>query len=137
MRQLQQVEVYQAENVVVKWKVLLENGATAEGEADTGRVKIAAQAEKLQVYLTARDNQPTCPPLELHEEISNFCGLTDSGYIAILQHVLMSQDEDDIKDLLQRRGVPNKIPEFELAENGASRPLSRLLLTFLRATRET
>lgn len=97
----------------------MEGGKPAEGDADTGRVKVAAANQKLEVYLTARDNQPTCPPLELHEEISKLCGLTDPSHIAILQHILMSTSNDDIADLLQRRGVPNKIPEFDWDDSGA------------------
>jgi len=113
MRQLQNVVVYRAEKVVVIWKFVTEDEKSVESDADTGRVKLAATAQTLEVYLTARDSQPACPPLELHEEISNFCGLTDPNHIAMLQYILMSTSNEDIEDLLQRRGVPNVIPEFD------------------------
>lgn len=82
------------------------------GRADSGRVKLTTEGDTLSIFLRHVDIDETRPPFELQEEMTKFCGITDSAHITLLHWILREPDIGKIEDILQRRNIPNKFPEL-------------------------
>lgn len=133
--QLHNVEVFSAERVSIEWQLSLpgdrdigDTNLRITGRTDSGRVKLTSDGSILKIILRTHDVDPTRPPLELHEAMARFCGINDQSHVAILHWMLIEQDLNEIEDILQRRGVPNEIPEFD---NLPHDPSSGDVLVFL------
>lgn len=120
MAQLHNVEVYSTERVIIEWVLSLgenRSGVAATfrvfGRTDSGRVKITQEGHILKIILRQNDIDSSRPPLELQEEMTKLCGITDRSYVAILHWILIERDLNEIEEVLQRRGVPNSLPEFD------------------------
>lgn len=116
MAQLHNVEVYSADEVIIEWVLSLgesQSDFRVFGRADSGRVKLTQEGHILKIILRKNDIDSAHPPLELQEEMTKFCGITDRSYVAILHRILIEHDLNEIEDVLQRRGVPNDLPEFD------------------------
>ena len=105
--------MHQSENVVVEWIVTKTDGDTIHGRADSGRVTSSPGKQGLQLFMREEDVTATLPPLELQEELANFGEIEDVKYVSILLYILMQDDLKLIEDTLQRRGIPNDVPEFK------------------------
>lgn len=110
---LQSVKVNQVNKVFVRWSAALPRGEAVKGHLDSGRVKLAVENSQLQLYL-AKNVNPSCPPLELVQELAKFCEIHNPEKITILQHILMQPDIDEIKYALERSGIPDDIPDPEM-----------------------
>jgi hypothetical protein len=117
--------VYQSEKVVVEWVATTSDGNTIHGRADSGRVRLSSEEQGLKVFMRKEDIAATLPPLELQEELANFGEIKDLKYFPILLYVLMQEDLQSIEDTLQRRGIPNDIPEFK-SINGKPPSISKI-----------
>jgi hypothetical protein len=114
MAQLRKVEVHSAEKVTVEWSVKPDNAHhMIMGRSDSGRVKLTVVKDILKVILRENDVDAARPPLELQEEMTKFCGITNPVHVALLHWMLVEQDLNEIEDVLRRRGIPNNIPEFD------------------------
>lgn len=118
--QLRQVEVYSAEKLIIEWQMSIPGDLPAGkiaykvvGRTDSGRVKMIKDENHLKIILRKDDVDPARPPLELQEEMSNFCGITDGSHLAILHWLLGHHDLEEIEYVLQRRGVTNVVPELD------------------------
>jgi len=60
--------------------------------------------------------------------MTKFCGITDRRHVEILHWILIEHDLNEIEDVLQRRGIPNEVPEFD---NMPHDPVSGEALVFL------
>jgi len=124
MEQLHTVEVYTAEKVTVEWELKLKRrDVRTIGRAESGRVKVTAADKILKIFLREHDVDAACPPLELEEEMTKFCGIANPIHTAILHRILMVGDLKEIEDVMQRKGIPDDVPEFDtmlrnLAEGG-------------------
>ena len=118
--QLIGLQVFQVEKVIVEWTIKSPKGETIRGHADSGRVQIstAQYNRNLQIFLTSEDIEASCPPLELEEELSKFCGITDPRRVGILQFILMQSNTKSIEDALKRRGILRNIPDVEAEIQG-------------------
>lgn len=74
---------------------------------------VAADDELLKIYLIEDDMRIGCPPLELTDELSKFCGIEKNEHIRLLTHILVQSDIRKIEVDLDRRDVPGLGPEFE------------------------
>lgn len=113
--QLRNVQVFKADTVVVEWVLKLPDGNKIYGRADSGRVQLSSNKLKrgLQIFLTGDDIESLCPPLELEEELSKFCGINNPNHVGILQYILIQSDIETIHHALQRRGIHSIVPEFD------------------------
>jgi hypothetical protein len=76
-------------------------------------VKLTQVGNILKIILRENDVDAARPPLELQEEITKLCGITEPFHIAILHWILVEHDLKEIEDVLQRRGIPDDLPEFD------------------------
>ena len=111
MNQLLGVHVYEAQGVSVSWKFRSSWGTVISGRAEKGRVMLATEADILKIYLISEDMDIGCPPLELTDELSIFCGIKNADHIRLLGHILVQKDTKRIEQDLNKRGVPDAIPE--------------------------
>jgi len=113
--QLRNVQVFKADKVVVEWALKLPGGDTIYGRADSGRVQLSSNKQKrgIQIFLAGDDIESLCPPLELEEELSKFCGINSPSHVGILQYILIQSDLETIHHTLQRRGIHDIVPEFD------------------------
>jgi len=111
MKQLLSVHVYQPQGVSVSWKFRSSWGTAISGRAEKGRVVLTTEADILKIYLISEDMDIGCPPLELTDELSIFCGIENAEHIRLLSHILVQKDTRRIEQDLNRREVPDKIPE--------------------------
>jgi hypothetical protein len=118
--QLRNVEVYSAEEVIVEWTIGSGNNfRQIKGRVDSGRVKLTQDGNILKIIMRESDVEVARPTLELREEMTKFCGITDPAHVAILHWILAEDDLKDIERVLERRGIPNDVPEFdELPQDG-------------------
>jgi hypothetical protein len=124
--QLRNVEVYSAEEVIVEWTI---GGGKKfrqiKGRVDSGRVKLTQDGNILKIIMRESDVDVARPTLELQEEMTKFCGITDPAHVAILHWILAEDDLEEIERVLERRGLPNDVPEFdELSQDGSGVRLS-------------
>jgi hypothetical protein len=117
--------VYQSEKVVVEWVATTPDGNTIHGRVDSGRVTSSSEKQGLKLFMRKEDVTATLPPLELQEELANFGEIKDLKYLPILLYILMQDDLQSIEDTLQRRGIPNDIPEFN-SINGKPPSISKI-----------
>jgi hypothetical protein len=114
MEQLRNVEVYSAEKVTVEWMLKMgDEDSTVVGRADSGRVKLTPIGDALRIFLREDDAEANRVPLEFQEEMTRFCGISDSAHITLLHWILTEPELKEIEDALQRRNIPNDIPEFD------------------------
>lgn len=71
---------------------------------------LATESNMLKIYLIYEDMEIGCPPLELTEELSIFCGIENPEHIRLLSHILVQKDIRRIEKDLNRREVPDNIP---------------------------
>lgn len=105
LEKLFHTQVYQSQNLIVKWVVTLKDGSTIESRSESGRVMLARESQMLKVFLTREDLDENCPPLELIEMLADFCGIVDPDHAVILSHILMQKSFKRIEYDLQRRGL--------------------------------
>jgi hypothetical protein len=114
IEQLRNVEVSSAEKVTVEWTLKTGgNDSTIVGRADSGRVKLHLVGDALKILLRTDDVEAARAPLEFREEMTKFCGIVDSSHITLLDWILTESDISEIEDALQRRNVPDEVPEFD------------------------
>ncbi|KIN03398.1 hypothetical protein OIDMADRAFT_117507 [Oidiodendron maius Zn] len=111
MKQLLNVHVCQPQRVSVSWKFCSTWGTVISGRAENGRVMLAIEAGILKIYLISEDMDIGCPPLELTDELSIFCGIENPEHIRLLNYILVQKDAKRVEQDLNRREVPDKIPE--------------------------
>jgi len=115
--QLRNIEVYSVVKVTIEWTVL-KLGQRYIGRTESGRVKLTQVSNILKVILREHDLDPSRPPLELSEELTEFCGIKNPSHMAIVHWILMQKDLKEIDDVLQRRGIADDIPEFRMPVAG-------------------
>ena len=118
LRHVHKLEVHQTEKVIVEWVVTSLTGETMYGRADAGRVTSRLGKRGYQIFLTADDLNAPLPPLELQEELTKLCEIKDPSLLTVLLYILMHNDVVLIEDTLQRRGIPDDIPDFEGSAKG-------------------
>jgi hypothetical protein len=107
--QLRGIEVYQLQKVSLGWSIITLYGQTVDGRAEYDRVSLAAEPNRLKIYLFWEDSNARCPPLELTEELAAFCGITYPENVKLLTYILVQQDTERIVADLDRRGIPNDV----------------------------
>lgn len=112
IEQLCNAKVYTVRRITLKWTVKVPGRGDVVGRADSGRVKISAIGKSLEVFLRKSDSDISRPPLELLEEITTFCQLTDASHVAILHGVMTETHSGDIDAIFERRGLQKDAPEF-------------------------
>jgi hypothetical protein len=83
IEQLCNAKVYIVEKITLQWAVKIPNGEDVIGRADSGRVKITPTGKVLEVFLRKGDSDILHPPLELLEQLTIFCQLTDASHVAL------------------------------------------------------
>ena len=116
IKQLRSVQVVETEGVSVAWQFENNLGNIITGQTQKGRVMIAANGSTLRISLIKDDMKIGCPPLELTEELSKFCGIARSRYVRLLGHVLTQSDTGRINTDLDRWDVPELGPDFDDVE---------------------
>lgn len=111
MKMLLSVRVYQPQGVSVSWKFRTSWGTVVSGRAEKGRVMLATDGDILKIYLISEDMEIGCPPLELTDDLASFCGIENAEHIRLLSHVLVQKDTRRIEQDLNRREVPDNLPE--------------------------
>jgi len=99
--------VYQSEKVIVEWVVQRPGCEPYVGRAESGRVALKPRQDELDIFLTEEDINASIPPLELQEALAKFAEVKDQSHFTIILYILMQNDENLIKDILQRRGIPD------------------------------
>jgi hypothetical protein len=106
--------VYSAKEVIIEWAIGAgKTTGPIKGRADSGRVKVTPIGNILKIIIRESDVDVARPTLELQEEVAKFCEITDPSHVAILHWILAEDDLKEIEDVLQRRGIPNDLPEFD------------------------
>jgi hypothetical protein len=133
--QLRNVEVYSAEEVIVEWTISSGNNfRQIKGRVDSGRVKFTQDGNILKIIMRESDVDVARPTLELQEEMTKFCGITDPSHVAILHWILAEDNLKEIERILERRGLPNDVPEFdELSQDVTGDQGLRLSFSGLKA----
>jgi len=98
--------------ITIKWIIKVRGREDVEGRADSGRVKITAIGDGLEVFLRKSDSDVSRPPLELLEELAAFCRLTEASKVALLHAVMNETYSGDMEAIFNRRGLHNDVPEF-------------------------
>jgi len=120
MKLLHNIQVHQADKMVVRWFVTSRK-SLIRGDEEDGRVKLAIEGEKLKLLLTKEGLEDNAPPLELADELSRFCCISDPSHVVILSHILIQTDMRRIEDYLQRRGIPDEaLGSYYDLQNGKS-----------------
>ena len=114
IEQLCNAKVYTVRGITLKWTVKVPGKGDVEGRADSGRVKISAIGKSLEVFLRKSDSDISRPPLELLEEMTTFCQLTDAFHVALLHGVMTESHAADMDVIFERRGLQKDAPEFEI-----------------------
>lgn len=91
--------------MTIQWSIRSQDGQEITGAAESGRVKVASESGYMAVYLQKSDAEALVPPLELGEEICAFCHIKDADKGILLQQILVLQDVDEIRRLVERRGL--------------------------------
>jgi hypothetical protein len=112
IEQLCNSKVFTVRRITLQWAVKVPGRGDVIGRADSGRVKITPVGRSLEVYLRKVDSDLSRPPLELLEELSNFCQFTNASQVALLHGVMTEIHAADMDAIFQRRGLPNDAPEF-------------------------
>lgn len=122
LKQLLCIQACRCDQVVVKWVAKSWEGLEIDGRTEPGRIKLITEAQKLKVYLLEEDLKAACPPLELIDALSQFCGIVDPENIMLLSHILMQTDLKRLGDDLRRRGIPNNFGETIIKGKSPSLP---------------
>jgi hypothetical protein len=122
IEQLCKAKVYTAERVSISWTLKTHDGSLeVVGRADSGRVRVAAQAKSLEIYIRKSDADISRPPYELREELSTFCCLTDASHISLLHWLISEPHIEEIEALFKRKGLQNDVPELEALSESLER----------------
>lgn len=113
IEQLCNAKVYTVEKITLKWAVKVPNGEDIIGRADSGRVKITATGKVLEIFLRKGNSDISRPPLELLEELTTFCQLTDASHVALLHWVMTETNTGEMEATFERRGLQNDVPEVK------------------------
>lgn len=116
IRRLRSVQVLEPEGVSVAWEFKDNWGKVITGQTEKGRVMLAADDAMLKIYLIKEDMKIGCPPLELMEELSKFCGIEKSRHVQLLSHILTQTDIGRMNADLDRWDVPDLGLEFDKVE---------------------
>jgi hypothetical protein len=82
-------------------------------------VKLTPAGNVLKIIIREIDVDLPRPTLELQEEMTKFCGITNPAHVAILHWILGENDIQEIEKVLQRRGISNDVPDFDkLSQDG-------------------
>ncbi|KAI0869992.1 hypothetical protein GGS24DRAFT_129333 [Hypoxylon argillaceum] len=106
VRQLHSVQVLEAEGIHISWKVTNVSGKACLGNPEKGRVMLAPGSEVLKIYMTKEDMTVGCPPFELIDELTAFCGIEINEHIRLLGHILVQSNIGRIETDLDRSNVP-------------------------------
>jgi hypothetical protein len=68
--------------------------------------------KSLEVFLRKSDSGISRPPLELLEELADFCQLTEASHVALLYAVMTETYSGDMEAIFDRRGLHKDAPEF-------------------------
>jgi len=97
-------------------------------------VKVNAIGNILKIIIRESDVDVAQPTLELQEKVTKFCEITDPSHVAILHWILAQDDLKEIEDIVQRRGIPNDLPEFDkFTKDGTEDQSLRLSFSGLNA----
>jgi hypothetical protein len=113
IEQLCNAKVYTVEKITLQWVVKILNGEDVIGRADSGRVKITPTGTVLDVFLRKSDSDISHPPLELLEELTTFCQLTDASHVALLHWVMTETNTSEMEAIFERRGLQTDAPEVK------------------------
>ncbi|KAJ2992535.1 hypothetical protein NUW58_g2132 [Xylaria curta] len=103
INQLRSVQVLEVESVRVTWKVTNTGGDIFQGNPEKGRAMLATDDNQLKIYMTKDNMKIGCPPLELIDELSAFCGIDTNEHVRLLGHILIQDDIERIEVDLDRR----------------------------------
>ena len=109
-------DVFEAENVIVRWSVKPASGREIKGQASSGKVKLVYEGSHLSIYLTKSDLQSQRPPLALTEELSKLLGVHGTGMDLLFQHVLMESDIAVLTSMLEEKGIALEDPITKTTE---------------------
>ena len=97
-------------------------------------MKVNAIGNILKIIIRESDVDVAQPTLELQEKVTKFCEITDTSHVAILHWILAQDDLKEIEDIVQRRGIPNDLPEFDkFTKDGTEDQSLRLSFSGLNA----
>lgn len=113
MGHLNDIQVYQSVRISTKWTVVTQKGDIVDGRVERGRVCLTQRPGGLDIYLCHEDSDILSPPLELIEELADFCGITYPEHRHLLTHILVQKDVQRITTDLDRRGVTSDVTGFE------------------------
>ncbi|VUC31190.1 unnamed protein product [Clonostachys rosea] len=116
IKHLRSVQILEAEDVRVTWQFENNLGKTITGQMEKGRVMITTNGSTLSISMVKEDMKVGCPPLELTEELSKFCGIKRSRYLRLLGHILTQSDTRRINMDLDRWDVPQLESDFDDSE---------------------
>lgn len=133
MLHLENLEIWQADEILRGWSVQTivspSSGGLQEGYADDdglqALVVLPKEAEALRIYL--RNEDSTCLPLELAEQLADFCRVPE--HVLLVYFVLSQTDFSSIENTLDRRGFPKpkegnsvEVEQINQDEDGTSEP---------------
>lgn len=135
LKRLRNVEVWSADRVALEWVVTMTQSGygAVTGLLDSGRAAITSDEKALRIYLANVDIKPDAPslPLELVDYLSEICGLAGNTFLySLLQFVLNHNNEEDIKDTLNRKGIFESKEADITGEGNCIKPCLTFLNTY-------
>ncbi|KAI9054809.1 hypothetical protein LZ554_001954 [Drepanopeziza brunnea f. sp. 'monogermtubi'] len=110
IRQLRNLEVYVADEVVQHFRVFYKN-KWVSGPAGNGQVALAAEEDRLKIYLAAKGGcEMDSLPSELMDELYIFCGMDQYGpqHSEVCLHIALSQhDLARVARTFGEKGIPS------------------------------
>jgi hypothetical protein len=114
-RQIRNLEVYAAASVIQEWS-LEYGGREIKGQPTPGDVAIKAKNNVLQIYILQRCFSESCPPYDLIEQLSRFCGIQKAEHKTLLLYILSHNNHNKIIELLEKDGIASLKPGEELPD---------------------
>jgi hypothetical protein len=106
------------QRIWISWRFTTPWATTIKGPQEKGRIKLATERNMLKIYLTTDDMKIGCPPPQLVQEISIFCGIDKKEHSIVLYDILVREDMRRLEENLKELDIPDDIPDLpELAEN--------------------
>lgn len=109
IEQLRNSQVYTAEEVIQEWQVVLK-GKIVKGPPGNGQVALHKSEISLQVFLAAKTALDGVMPIELVDELFNFCGMdvNTPPHSEMCLHVALSQNDPvKIHRVFTDKGIPS------------------------------
>jgi hypothetical protein len=94
------------------------------GRAESGCVEFTTNQEFHFVILREDDIDTRRPPLELQEELSLFFEIVNPTHAGLLRWILMETDLKEIEKILHRKGISDKVPDFDQADANGTKNIT-------------